>query len=239
MVAHAELPEAERADGRLRPSTWRSFSAVICVAVREAGRQAREGRLVPGRAARGPATARGSRPSTARPRSAARARRAGAPPSCRAGGRRGRPRWRRRPALRSPRRAPSGSSFANSSSLQKKHRFGGLAAYSGLSSSAGLDDHVAQADQGGELPRLLQLAFRVGLGVGGHQHRAVAERFPGGPAEERGVDAAREGDRDALELPQAGEQALVLGPGLRRDRRQGARASIPQRSTCIISRKAR
>ena len=73
----------------------------------------------------------------------------------------------------------------------------------------------------GQPPRLFELALGVALRVRGHQDGPLPQGLPRRPAEERRVHAAREGDRHALELPQPGEQAVVLGPRLRSDLRQG------------------
>ena len=128
VVPHAEVPEAERADGRLRPVDLAELLGGDRRPVGEAGRQARHGRLVPGRERERPRQLADLGLPESRRRSAARARRAAARRPSRAGGRRGRPRSRRRPGVRSPSARARGSSRAKSSSLQKKHRFGGLAA---------------------------------------------------------------------------------------------------------------
>ena len=75
----------------------------------------------------------------------------------------------------------------------------------------GAHDQVPHAQQRAEPPGLVELAGRISLGVRGHQERARAERILGGARQQRGVDAARERDHDALHLAQHVQQAVVLG----------------------------
>src|SRR5687767_4516426 len=74
----------------------------------------------------------------------------------------------------------------------------------------GPHDDVTKADQRGQLPRLRQLTGRIRLGVGGDEHRPIAERVLGRAREQRGVDAGRECHDHALELPQRRQETGVL-----------------------------
>jgi len=73
------------------------------------------------------------------------------------------------------------------------------------------DDQMAHAEELAEPPGLRELARGIRLGVRRHQERPVAERVLRRPREERRVHAAREGDHDALQLPEQRQQPLVLG----------------------------
>ena len=215
MVAHAELAEAERAHDLLRRVDLAQLLGGDRVAVLEARRQARERRLVPRRQLEARATARGSRPSTARPRSAARARRAPSPPACRAGDRRGRPSWRRTRARPRPSRAAMRRQPREQLLLAEEAAVGGLLRVVGIVELARLHDLVAHAEQrrrGASPPR----ARAPGTSRSRRSRAArVAERVARRAREQRRVDAAGERHDDALHVAQ--------------QRRRAARTSRPPR----------
>jgi hypothetical protein len=74
----------------------------------------------------------------------------------------------------------------------------------------GAHDLVAQAHQSCELPRLFQLARGIGLGIRGHEHRAIAERVLGRAGQQCGIHAARERDDDAVEPAQHVNESIVF-----------------------------
>src|SRR5262245_12843560 len=76
----------------------------------------------------------------------------------------------------------------------------------------GAHDQVPHPQELAQAPGFVELARRVGLGVGGHQERVSAEGVLGGARQQGGVDAAREGHDDASHRAQDVEQAVVLGP---------------------------
>ena len=60
-------------------------------------------------------------------------------------------------------------------------------------------------------PGLIELARRIGLGIRRHEQGPLAQRVLRGAREQGRVDAAREGDDDALHLAQDAYQTVVLG----------------------------
>jgi len=88
---------------------------------------------------------------------------------------------------------------------------GGVGSVSLSSDFTGLDQYVPCADESRELFRLFQLGPRKRFAHGRHGDGPISEDVPGDLEEKRAVDAAREGDGDALHFAESGAERLELG----------------------------